>query len=47
MRLPANDDLRHELEVALGDYLRHFAERDLSSLRIWRTLRDAGPVGSA
>jgi DNA repair protein RecO (recombination protein O) len=47
VRLPVSDDLRHEMEVALGDYVRHFAERDLASLRIWRALRDAGPAGSA
>lgn len=46
IRLPVSEQLRSELESALGDYVRHFTERDLASLRIWRTLRDAGPVGS-
>lgn len=43
-RLPLDDSLRFELEGALGDYLRHFTERDLSSLRIWRALRDGSPA---
>jgi DNA repair protein RecO (recombination protein O) len=32
--------LREELEGVLGAYLRHVAERDLGSLRVWRELRD-------
>jgi hypothetical protein len=28
------------LEGVLGAYLRHVAERDLDSLRVWRELRD-------
>jgi DNA repair protein RecO (recombination protein O) len=43
-RLPLDADLRYELEGALGDYLRHFTERDLASLRIWRALRDGSPA---
>jgi DNA repair protein RecO (recombination protein O) len=34
--------LREELEGTLGAYLRHVAERDLGSLRVWRELRDGG-----
>ncbi|MDQ3412872.1 MAG: DNA repair protein RecO [Chloroflexota bacterium] len=41
-RLPLDAALRIELEGALGDYLRHYTERDLTSLRIWHTLQDAG-----
>jgi DNA repair protein RecO (recombination protein O) len=41
-RLPLSGDLRAELEGAMGDYLRHQVERDLSSLRVWRLLRDGG-----
>ena len=37
------DPLRAELEGLLGAYLRHVAERDLGSLRVWRELRDAKP----
>ena len=47
VRLPLDAALRYELEVALGDYVRHFSERELASLRIWRSLRDGGPAGSA
>lgn len=43
MRLPLDAELRYELEGALGDYARHFTERDLASLRIWRSLRDGAP----
>ena len=41
VRLPVDDALRSELETAMNDYVRHFTERDLASLRIWRALRDA------
>ncbi len=41
-RLPLDPGLRAELEGALGDYLRHLAERDLASLKVWRSLREAG-----
>ena len=41
-RLPLDPGLRAELEGVLGDYLRHLTERDLSSLKVWRTLREAG-----
>ncbi len=40
-KLPLDRSLRRELEGALGDYLRHLAERDLASLKVWRSLRDA------
>ena len=39
-KLPADGGLRAEVEGMLGDFLRHFAERDLASLRVWRSLRD-------
>ena len=39
-RLPADERLRDELEGVLGDYIRQVAERDLSSLKIWRAMRD-------
>ena len=42
IRLPLSPELRDELEGSLANYLRHFTERDLASLRIWRTIRDAG-----
>ena len=41
-RLPLDSGLRNELEGVLGDYLRHHVERDLASLKVWRSLRDAG-----
>jgi DNA repair protein RecO (recombination protein O) len=41
-RLPLDAGLRNELEGALGDYLRHLAERDLASLKVWHSLREAG-----
>lgn len=37
-RLAIEPALRAELERILGDYLRHVAERDLGSLRVWREL---------
>jgi DNA repair protein RecO (recombination protein O) len=39
-RLPADQRLRDELEGVLGDYIRQIAERDLSSLKIWRAIRE-------
>jgi DNA repair protein RecO (recombination protein O) len=41
-KLPLDGSLRAELEGMLGEWLRHFAERDLASLRVWRTLRGEG-----
>lgn len=41
-RLPLDAPLRVEIEGAMGDYLRHLAERELSSLTVWRSLRGAG-----
>jgi DNA repair protein RecO (recombination protein O) len=46
VRLPLDADLRTELETAMADYVRHFTERDLASLRIWRALRDGSPAGA-
>src|SRR3712207_3989483 len=46
VRLRVGSPLREELEGTLGVYLRHLAERDLGSLRIWRELRDARIEGS-
>jgi DNA repair protein RecO (recombination protein O) len=40
IRLNIGNSLREELEGTLGAYVRHIAERDLGSLRIWRELRD-------
>lgn len=47
-RLRLGDDLRAEIEGALGAYLRHLVERDLHSLRVWRALRskELPPVGT-
>ncbi len=42
-RLSLDDDLRSEIEATMADYLRHLAERELSSLRVSRAiLQDAG-----
>jgi DNA repair protein RecO (recombination protein O) len=35
-----------EIERALGQYLRHHAERDLSSLRVLRSIREGLPAGA-
>jgi DNA repair protein RecO (recombination protein O) len=40
VRIGIAKPLREELEGVLGAYLRHVAERDLGSLRVWRELRD-------
>jgi DNA repair protein RecO (recombination protein O) len=40
-KLPLDASLRNELEGALGEYLRHLVERDLASLKVWRSLREA------
>jgi len=42
LRLSLSSQLRAELETALGFYLRHLAERDLTSLQVWHQLRDFG-----
>jgi DNA repair protein RecO (recombination protein O) len=44
LRLNVGEDVRREVEIALGAYLRHVAERDLTSLQIWRQLRDFEPA---
>ncbi len=38
VRFDIERDLQQELEGLLGTYLRHVAERDLGSLRVWREL---------
>jgi DNA repair protein RecO (recombination protein O) len=44
VRIRIDDPLRSELEGVFNTYLRHVAERDLGSLRVWRELRDGvGP----
>lgn len=43
VRLRLDERLRAELEGALGAYLRHLAERDLVSLRVWHTLKAGTP----
>ena len=43
-RLSATDDLRNELEGAMAGYVRHIAERDLQSLKVWHALRDTSPT---
>jgi DNA repair protein RecO (recombination protein O) len=47
VRLPIGDDLRSEVEAALGAYLRHVTERDLASLRVLREMRERYDAGSA
>jgi hypothetical protein len=39
LSLNLSESLRGELETALGFYLRHLAERDLTSLQIWHQLK--------
>ncbi|MGH2531603.1 MAG: DNA repair protein RecO [Thermomicrobiales bacterium] len=39
VRLRLDRSLRQELEDALGSYLRHVTERELTSLRIWHQLQ--------
>ena len=46
VRIKIENPLREELEGVLGAHLRHVAERDLGSLRVWRELRD-GSAGSS
>ena len=46
-RLPRDDGLRAEVEAALAGYLRHLTERDLSSLRVWRALREVAGTADA
>ena len=38
VRLQIDAPLREEIEGIIGSYLRHVAERDLGSLRVWREL---------
>lgn len=47
LRLKLGEPLQAELENALGVYLRHLAERDLTSLQIWRQLRNFQPVAGS
>lgn len=47
VRLRVDPTLRQELEDALGAYLRHVTERDLTSLRIWHQLRSHLSTGEA
>jgi DNA repair protein RecO (recombination protein O) len=42
--LRIDESLEAEIEGALAAYLRHFAERDLSSLRVWRAMQEAAPA---
>jgi DNA repair protein RecO (recombination protein O) len=46
VRYEIGEPLRSELERIVGDYLRHVAERDLGSLRVWREL-GGGADGAA
>ena len=39
-KLPLDAGLRAELEGTMAAYLRHLAERELASLRVWHALRD-------
>ncbi len=43
-RLRLDHELEGELEALLAGYLRHLAERELNSLRVWHALRDDPPV---
>ena len=43
-RLTVTPDLRNELEGAFAGYVRHIAERDIQSLKVWHSLRDSLPV---
>jgi len=42
-RFRLEDGLRNEIEGVLGGYLRHLAEREFQSLKVWRSLRDSVP----
>ena len=42
-RLPLDLGLRAELEGVMSDHLRHLAERELASLKVWHALRDVTP----
>ena len=44
VRLPVDEPLRAELEGVLGGYLRHLAEREFHSLRVWHEMRDGAPA---
>jgi DNA repair protein RecO (recombination protein O) len=47
VRLRPSPDLKLELEEAIGAYLRHVTERDLTSLKIWHQLRAHVPKEDA
>ena len=38
VRIAVPEPLRAEIEGMISEYLRHLAERDLGSLRVWREL---------
>jgi DNA repair protein RecO (recombination protein O) len=42
--LRLDESLAAEIEGALAAYIRHVAERDLSSLRVWRALQEPAPT---
>ncbi|HKG24190.1 MAG TPA: DNA repair protein RecO [Thermomicrobiales bacterium] len=42
--LRIDESLEAEIEGALAAYIRHVAERDLSSLRVWRSMQEATPA---
>ena len=42
--LKIDESLAAEVEGALAAYIRHVAERDLSSLRVWRSMQEAAPA---
>jgi DNA repair protein RecO (recombination protein O) len=44
--LRLDDSLAAEIEGAFAAYIRHVAERDLSSLRVWRALQEPVPATS-
>lgn len=44
--IQVDEALRADLEGILGSYLRHVAERELASLRVWRELGGGNPAGS-
>lgn len=46
-KLPIDAELAREVENALGGYLRHLTERDLNSLGVLQTIRDASPRSPA
>ena len=46
-RLPVDAELAREVEHVVGGYLRHLTERELNSLGVLRTIRDASPPSPA